>query len=255
MPLSSSPTRTPPARSPWADAPALTVVLVVAALTLVIVPVAQMLGPGAGSQHGLEPFMELVAVLLGLLVVSVSLHTLDPSEQARANVLVAGFGVAAVCNFLHGVLAHSTPVHMPSGTAHISLWLSSWARVVEVVTLLLTAARLAMPGPAKVWLAASGVVALLLVGSAMGPLPGWFAAAAGGSLRQYLAFVLVVALGVAAVWLHRNPGRRERVFAWAAVAFLGGSWWWADGWAFVHRGAVGARSAGFGVCVVVPGRF
>ena len=222
MPLSSSPTRTPPARSPWADAPALTVVLVVAALTLVIVPVAQMLGPGAGSQHGLEPFMELVAVLLGLLVVSVSLHTLDPSEQARANVLVAGFGVAAVCNFLHGVLAHSTPVHMPSGTAHISLWLSSWARVVEVVTLLLTAARLAMPGPAKVWLAASGVVALLVVGSAMGPLPGWFAAAAGGSLRQYLAFVLVVALGVAAVWLHRNPGRRERVFAWAAVAFLGG---------------------------------
>src|SRR3989344_991778 len=222
MPLSSSPTRTPPARSPWADAPALTVVLVVAALTLVIVPVAQMLGPGAGSQHGLEPFMELVAVLLGLLVVSVSLHTLDPSEQARANVLVAGFGVAAVCNFLHGVLAHSTPVHMPSGTAHISLWLSSWARVVEVVTLLLTAARLAMPGPAKVWLAASGVVALLLVGSAMGPLPGWFAAAAGGALRQYLAFVLVVALGVAAVWLHRNPGRRERVFAWAAVAFLGG---------------------------------
>ena len=162
MPLSSSPTRTPPARSPWADAPAFTVVLVVAALTLVIVPVAQMLGPGAGSQHGLEPFMELVAVLLGLLVVSVSLHTLDPSEQARANVLVAGFGVAAVCNFLHGVLAHSTPVHMPSGTAHISLWLSSWARVVEVITLLLTAARLAMPGPAKVWLAASGVVALLL---------------------------------------------------------------------------------------------
>lgn len=222
MPLSSSPTRTPPARSPWADAPAFTVVLVVAALTLVIVPVAQMLGPGAGSQHGLEPFMELVAVLLGLLVVSVSLHTLDPSEQARANVLVAGFGVAAVCNFLHGVLAHSTPVHMPSGTAHISLWLSSWARVVEVITLLLTAARLAMPGPAKVWLAASGVVALLLVGSAMGPLPGWFAAAAGGALRQYLALVLVVALGAAAVWLYRSPGRRERVFAWAAVAFLGG---------------------------------
>src|SRR3989344_1219649 len=105
MPLSSSPTRTPPARSPWADAPALTVVLVVAALTLVIVPVAQMLGPGAGSQHGLEPFMELVAVLLGLLVVSVSLHTLDPSEQARANVLVAGFGGAAAGGLGHGAPA------------------------------------------------------------------------------------------------------------------------------------------------------
>uniref|UniRef100_UPI000682B259 diguanylate cyclase domain-containing protein n=1 Tax=Acidovorax radicis TaxID=758826 RepID=UPI000682B259 len=222
MPPLPSPHRSPPARSSLADAPAVTVVLVVAALALVIVPLAQMLGEGAGSQHGLEPFMELVAVLLGLLVVSVSLHTLEMSEQARANVLVAGFGVAAAFNFLHGMLAHSTPVHLPPGTANISLWLSSWARVAEVVTLLLTAAKLMMPGPAKVWLAASGALALLLVGSAMGPLPGWFATAAGGALRQYLAFVLVVALGVAAVWLYRSPGRRERLFAWAAGAFLGG---------------------------------
>ncbi len=44
--------------------------------------------------------MELVAVSLGLLVVSVSLHTLDASEQPRANVLVVGFGIAAACNFL-----------------------------------------------------------------------------------------------------------------------------------------------------------
>ena len=211
---------------PLADAPALTVLLVVAALAAVIVPMAQMLGEGAGSQHGLEPFMELVAVLLGLLVVSVSLHTLDGSEQARANVLVVGFGVAAVCNFLHGVLAHSTPVHMPSGTAHISLWLSSWARVAETAALLLTAAHLVVPGPPKAWLAVTGAAALMLVVSAMGPLPAWFAAARGGALRQMVAFVLVVVLAGAALWLYRNATRRaqprDRVFAWAAMAFLGG---------------------------------
>ena len=127
---------------PWSDAPAITVVLVVALLALVVVPLAQMLGDGAGAQHGLEPLLELVAVLLGLLVVSVSLHALEAQEQARANVLVVGFGVAAACNFLHGVLVHSGPVHMPPGSADMSLWLSSWARVAEALTLGLTATRL-----------------------------------------------------------------------------------------------------------------
>ncbi|WP_422845749.1 EAL domain-containing protein [Acidovorax sp. M2(2025)] len=218
----------PPATAPvvrmplLADAPAFTVVLVVAALALVVGPLAQMLGDGGVGQHGLEPFMELVAVLLGLLVVSVSLHTLQPAEQAPANVLVVGFGIAAVCNFLHGTLAHSTPVHEPLGTAHISLWFSSWARVAEVATLGFTALRWVLPGPPKVWLAVSGGTSALLVAAALGPLPGAWAQAAGGSLRQVLAWTLVAALGAVAVVLLRRPDRRERVFAWSAVAFLGG---------------------------------
>ncbi|MBU0747773.1 MAG: PAS domain-containing protein, partial [Gammaproteobacteria bacterium] len=223
MPPLSTPS---PARSPLSDAPALTVVLVVVVLALVIVPLAQILGDGAGAQHGLEPFMELVAVLLGLLVVSVSLHTLEAREQARANVLVVGFGVAAACNFLHGVLAHSTPVHLPEGTADISLWLSSWARVAEVVTLLLTALQVAAPGPAKGWLAAVAGVTMLLVGSALGSLPSWFAQAAGGALRQVVAMGFAAALAATAVLLYRSAARhaqpRERVFAWAAGAFAGG---------------------------------
>ena len=206
MPHTNNSPRPRRARWPLADAPALTVVLVVASLALVMVPMGRMLGEGAQTQHGLEPFMELVAVLLGLLVVllgllvvSVSLHTLEASEQQRANVLVVGFGIAAACNFLHGVLAHSTPVHMPSGSANISLWLSSWARVVEVITLVLTAARTALPGPPKAWLAAAGAGLLLLLVSALGPLPGWLAAAAGGGLRQYLAFTLAAGLAAAAL--------------------------------------------------------
>jgi len=209
-----------------ADAPAVTVVLVVAALGLVIVPLVRALGDGGGAQQGLEPFLELVAVLLGLLVVAVSLHTLEASGQARANVLVAGFGVAAACNFLHGVLAHSMPVAAPSATAHISLWLSSWARVAEAVALLLMALRLSAPGPARAWLAGACAVVLLLVGSSLGPLPAWFATAGGGGLRRGLAFALVAVLAVAAVGLHRQAGHRgqprERVFAWAAAVFLGG---------------------------------
>ncbi|WP_137746588.1 PAS domain-containing protein, partial [Acidovorax sp. NB1] len=215
-------------RAYLSDAPAVTVVLVVVVLALVILPLVQLLGDGAGAQHGLEPLLEMAAVLLGLLVVSVSLHALEAHEQARANVLVVGVGVAAACNFLHGVLVHSGPVHMPVGSAYISLWLSSWARIAEVATLGLTATRLAAPGPPRVWLAVSGGVTLVVVGSAMGPLPGWFAQAAGGVLRQVLAAVLALALVVIAVVLYRRASRdadsqpRDRLFAWAAMAFVCG---------------------------------
>ncbi len=222
------------ARSYLSDAPAVTVVLVVAVLALVILPLVQLLGDGAGAQHGLEPLLEMAAVLLGLLVVSVSLHALEAHEQARANVLVVGVGVAAACNFLHGVLVHSGPVHMPVGSAHISMWLSSWARLAEVVTLGLVATRLAAPGAPQAWLAVSGGITLLVVGSAMGPLPGWFAQAAGGVLRQALAAGLALALAVIAGVLYRRGRRdgqagpedenqpRDRLFAWAAMAFVCG---------------------------------
>ena len=227
---------------PWSDAPAITVVLVVALLALVVVPLAQMLGDGAGAQHGLEPLLELVAVLLGLLVVSVSLHALEAQEQARANVLVVGFGVAAACNFLHGVLVHSGPVHMPPGSADMSLWLSSWARVAEALTLGLTATRLSAPGPARAWLAAAGGVTLVLAGSALGPLPQWFAHAADGALRQVVAVGLALALAASAVLLYRRSrseeAPRERLFAWAAGVFVCGE---------VTVGALGGHSTLGGV--------
>ncbi|UCU98286.1 EAL domain-containing protein [Acidovorax radicis] len=216
-----------PARPLLPDAPAVTMVLLVAALALVILPLARILGERAGMPFGMEPFLELVAVLLGLLVVSVSLHTLEAPEQARANVLVVGFGVAAACNFLHGVLVHSGPVHMPSGSADVSLWLSTWARVAEMLTLGLTATRLSAPGTGRVWLAVAGGLTLVIVGSAMGPLPGWFAQAADGALRQRVALALVVALAGIALWLFRRAHRhdhlpRDRFLAWAAGAFLCG---------------------------------
>ncbi|PJI98721.1 PAS domain S-box-containing protein/diguanylate cyclase (GGDEF)-like protein [Acidovorax sp. 69] len=223
----SSPHSLQPGRPLLSDAPAVTVVLVVAVLVLVILPLAQMLGDGAGAQYGLEPFLELVAVLLGLLVVSVSLHALEAQEQARANVLVAGFGVAAACNFLHGVLVHSGAGGSLLSSTDISLWLSRGARVAEAVTLGLTAARLSAPGAARAWLVVAGAITLVLVGSALGPLPGWFAHAADGVLPQVVAAGLAVVLGVSAVVLYRSahrrdPQPRELLFAWAAVVFACG---------------------------------
>ncbi|CAN7331921.1 EAL domain-containing protein [Acidovorax sp. LjRoot66] len=205
------------------EAPAVTVVLAVAVLALVMVSLSGILGEGVGLQHGLEPFMELVAILLALLVVSVSLHTLDAHGQGRANVLVAGFGVAAVCNFLHGVLAHATPQPASPLAADMALWLGSWVRVAECAALVLTALRVSLPGPAKVWAVAAGAFSLVLVWAAAGPLPQWFSAASGGMLPALMAGLLCAGLVGAAVRLHGDAQgdnrTRGRLLAWAAATF------------------------------------
>ncbi|MCW5294262.1 putative bifunctional diguanylate cyclase/phosphodiesterase [Verminephrobacter eiseniae] len=236
----SKPVRTPlrPVREPLSDAPVVTVAAAV--LALVLLPLAQRLSAGVDVLHGLEPFMELVAVLLGLLVVSVSLRTFERQEQARANVLVAGFGVAAACNLLHGMLLHFDAAHPPllAGSADISLWLSSWARVAEVTTLWFTAMRLSAPGLGRTWLAVACAITLALVGLSLGPLPGWFAQVAGSALHQPLALALALALIVAATVLQRSARRndqpRERILAWATTAFACGE---------ITVGALGAHGS------------
>ena len=207
-----------------AQAPAVTVVLVVVVLALVMVSLGGILGEGADRQHGLEPFMELVAILLALLVVSVSLHVLEEQGQGRANVLVAGFGVAAVCNFLHGVLAHATPQPAAPVVADMALWLGAWVRVAECAALLLTALRCSLPGPARLWAVAAGAFSLLLVWAAVGPLPRVFSQASGGMLPALMAAVLCAGLVVAAVRLHSDAPAagqrtREHLLAWAAATF------------------------------------
>ena len=101
----------------------------------------------------------------------------------------------------------------------------------------LTATRLSAPGPARAWLATAGGVTLVLAGSSLGPLPQWFAHAADGALRQVVAVGLALALAASAVVLHRRSrseeAPRERLFAWAAGAFVCGE---------VTVGALGGHS-------------
>ena len=211
------------------DTPAVTVVLVVSALALVLVPMSRLLTGGAGAPYGLEPMLELMSVLLGLLVVAVSLHMLDPQEQSRANIVVFGFTVAALCNFLHGVMAYAAPVQahgaaLPAEVAAASGWFSSLARVAEAGTLALLVLRVRALGPARWWGGAAAGLALGLAWTATGNIPHAMAHALEGSLRQWLAAVLVVVLGLTA-WqgLRRRPQAgedRSRLEAGAAVVFM-----------------------------------
>ncbi|WP_345067235.1 PAS domain-containing protein, partial [Acidovorax lacteus] len=188
------------------------------------------LGSTAGSTHGLEPLLELVAVVLGLLVVAVSLHVLDEQDQGCANVLVVGILVAAICNFLHGVLAHSTPVHMPAEVAQPSLWLSTVARLGEAFALGWLAFGGRLPGRGRLWLVLGVVCGLLVVALAQTPLAAWLSTGLQGHVRTVVASGLALLLGMTAWRLFHRPDQaasgpgltRNASLAAAAFAFMAG---------------------------------
>ena len=87
------------------DAPAVTAVLVVAALVLLLPPLSLLLGGEGHALHGVEPLMELASVLLGLLVVDQgqtvsgpllsALLLLNPTDIYRLFNLTGSAGVSA----------------------------------------------------------------------------------------------------------------------------------------------------------------
>ncbi len=150
-------------RALFSETPMATAILVVAGMALLLVPLVQLLGEGAGGLYGLEPFLDMVAVLIGLLAVAVSLHMLDGSAQGRANVLVLGLASAAVCNFLHGMMQHPVVGQALGERLHVSHYFALWAYGLEAATLLLFALRVSFPGPGMAWALASAGVSLAIV--------------------------------------------------------------------------------------------
>lgn len=200
--------------------------LVVAVLALLLVPVVQLLGSGLQGLHGLEPFLDMVVVLIGLLAVAVSLHMLDDTQQGRANVLVAGLATAAVCNFLHAVLLHQMESMASVTRANVSSYFGLLAHGVEALTLLLFALRVSFHGPGRAWAVASAGVSLVLVWSASSGLPEQFGLAHGERFAMGADALLGGVMAVAA-WVmyrvHDTAGRergrgRRRIMACAAAA-------------------------------------
>ncbi|RAR84792.1 diguanylate cyclase/phosphodiesterase [Paracidovorax anthurii] len=230
------PSRRPPpagllSRALRSDTPAVTIVLVAAGMALLLVPIVQMLGAGLEGLHGVEPFLDMVVVLVGLLAVSVSLHMLDESSQGRANVLVLGLATAAVCNFLHGVLQHEVMGVPVGGSINASAYFALWGTVVEAVTLLLFALRVSGPGPGRAWAVAASGLALAIVWSATAGLPERLARWFGGLPSQAGGLFSGALLVLAAALLygpHRRAGEpllrqgRRHLMASAAVSLAAG---------------------------------
>lgn len=213
-----------PARLP--AGPIAVVAMVVAVPALLGLPLWQGMGALA-----LEPLFALVVVLAGLLAVAVCLQMLDVRDQRRANVLVLGLSIAAVCNFMHALLLLQPDFGGPPGQVVAEWYFSTAARSVEALTLLLFAMRIHIPGAGMMWVAVGALACLPLLWAGFA-VPSALGLEQEGNVRLLLASLGIAAvMGAAAALLQRHGerdergaerGGRVRLMAWAALCMTVG---------------------------------
>ena len=183
----------------------------------------------AGDWPAVHLLLELLAVLVSLLVVSLAWHNRDPAHAHMAKALVFGFTVVAGADLLHALAYEGMPslLSEASTSKAIFLWLAG--RSFEVVTVWLVAAPVSMRGPKVLWfgLGAGCVVVLLLLSShSLAAFPATFVPGQGLTAFKISAELLLCAAHLlAAAWLfwqtRRMPNSATPLWLGSACFVMG----------------------------------
>ena len=123
-----------------------TTICALAALTLLVIlvlpPVPAWTNPEI-SKLTVHLLLELFAITIATLIVSVSWHTFQAQDDAgAANVLIAGFTVVGVSDLVHALTYDGMPAFLSQASTPRAIFFWLMGRSFEVVTLALIALRL-----------------------------------------------------------------------------------------------------------------
>lgn len=195
---------------------------------LLISPQLESLAWTGTSMLTIHLVMEMFAVTIAMLVVSVSWHTFDARAPRDNHVLIAGFVVVAFCDTLHALTFEGMPdlLQPSSASRAIFFWLAG--RSVEVCTMGLLALHWRAPFSRGAWLAASLLCCLSLLwlgSSGMGLLSGTLVSALGvtpfKSAYEYVLCGLYFAVA-GLFWCRALRNGQRRDFLLAVSAFVMG---------------------------------
>lgn len=107
--------------------------------------------------------MELFAVIIAMLVVTVSWHTFDAREARSSKVLICGFLIVASCDLVHALSYDGMPSFLAESNAPRSIFFWLMGRTFEVATMALVAVEWVPPLSRKFWLATGLLVSGVLI--------------------------------------------------------------------------------------------
>lgn len=165
-----------------------------------------------GRMLSVHLLLELVALVVGSLVVAVSWHQFGHHKAEVSNTQLAGFTVVVVCDLLHALTYEGMPAFITESSTPRAIFYWLMGRTFEVLTLLVIALGL-MPRIARGWSLGAGVVVasiLTLLGSyALDGFPATFVQGKGVTAfkagYEYALCAFNIAISVA---LRRQATRR-----------------------------------------------
>ncbi len=181
--------------------------------------------PAGTSLLTVHLLMEMFAVTIAVLIVTITWHTFDPAANPQGNLLIVGFVVIGTCDLVHALTYEGMPDFIgPTATGRaIFFWLCG--RTAEVITLALIAVggSAALTRRQSVLLGAAIGLGLLWYGSrGLAHLPQLFVTDEGVTpLKTWYEYGLCAAnvLVALALWARsrREGDARFRIMAASAV--------------------------------------
>ena len=141
----------------------LSLLAVLGMVGIVSVPPDTASGLLAGRMLELHLVLELFAVVIATLVVTVSWHTLDRQLDHSANALLAGFVVVIGCDLMHALTYEGMPPLLTESSTPQAIFFWLMGRSFEVLTLGAVAAGLAPRWPRAASLGIGLVVAVATI--------------------------------------------------------------------------------------------
>ena len=118
---------------------------------------------GHSSMLSLHLLLELFAIIIAMLVVTVSWHTFDGQESRSAKVLICGFLIVASSDVMHALTYDGMPAFLTESSTPRAIFFWLMGRTFEVATMALVAVAWAPPWPRKFWLGAGLLISAVLI--------------------------------------------------------------------------------------------
>ncbi len=118
---------------------------------------------GQTSMLTVHLLLELIAVIISVLVVTVSWHTFDGREALSAKVLICGFLIVACCDLVHALTYDGMPAFLTESSTPRAIFFWLMGRTFEVATMALVSIQWKAPLSRKFWLGMGLVVSGVLI--------------------------------------------------------------------------------------------
>lgn len=167
----------------------------------------------SGRMLDLHLVLELFAIVIAALVVTVSWHTFDRQRDSSANAMLAGFVVVMGCDLMHALTYEGMPLLLTESSTPQAIFFWLMGRSFEVLTLGAVALGLAprLSRSALLSIGLAGAVAIIAFGSyALDWFPSTFVAGEGvTSFKAGYEYALIALNGMLALLLWRKAMRED----------------------------------------------
>lgn len=206
----------------------LCVLSILALIVIMAAPPFTQLTDGHTSMLTVHLLMELVAIFIAMLVVTVSWHTFDAQDSRSANVLICGFLIVACCDLVHALSYEGMAPFLSESSTPRAIFFWLMGRTFEIATMMMLAVNWAPAWSRRSSLLLGLVVSCMLVwfGSySLDIFPVTFIQGQGvtpfKAYYEYLLCLLFISVA-ALLWQRATSSGQSRYYLLAASSFVMG---------------------------------